>query len=134
MIMNQSYSKITNIEKNTPHIVVNCGATVHVLPLSVIENITHGSMSIRDVEMWVPIFRKVLEEWLYYLPVSDEEYITFRFDRLRWRLHTTKSRLYEICSGKRPILENEDWIKVVDRVAQDWAKRKLNEYAGGVEE
>lgn len=123
--------KATDIEKNAPHIVVSCGETVHVVPLSVIENIAHGSMSIRDVEMWEPIFRKVLGEWFYFLPDNDDEYVTFRFDR--WGLHATMSYLVEIFRGERPILKDDDCIKVVDIVSQEWARRKLNEYAGGVE-
>lgn len=57
-------SNIVNLEEYMPHIVVNCGEQVHVLPKTLIEDVIEGKKCITQIEGWEDIVKVVLTGFL----------------------------------------------------------------------
>lgn len=57
-------NKISNIEEAKPHLSVNCGEKIHVIPVALIEDVIKGRKDLTQLDDWEGIIRRVFEEWL----------------------------------------------------------------------
>lgn len=56
--------KVSNIEDVKPHLTINCGDKVHVVPVSLIEDVIEGRKDLTQIDDWENLARKILQEWL----------------------------------------------------------------------
>lgn len=57
-------NQVTYIEDKKPHLTINCEDGVHVVPVSLLEDVASGQIELTEIENWKPIVKKVLAEWL----------------------------------------------------------------------
>ena len=57
-------SNVLHFEKSKPHVVVECGDGVHVLPVSLIEDVISGRRCLTEIEQWSDIIKVILKEYL----------------------------------------------------------------------
>lgn len=56
---------IINLDEKRPHVnVTTTEGNVHVIPVSVIENIIDGDLDITELDDWKLIMKRILNEWL----------------------------------------------------------------------
>jgi hypothetical protein len=55
---------IVNIEDAKPHLTVNCGESVHVVPVALIEDVIAGKKDFTQLEQWDVLLKTILKEWL----------------------------------------------------------------------
>ena len=61
---------VIGLDERRPHIVVNCGSNVRVLPKKVLEDIVDGRLLLTDVDGWEDISR-VMAKGMLQLLESD---------------------------------------------------------------
>ena len=54
---------VLNIEDHKPHVVV-CGKSVHVVPVSMFNNIINGTLKSKDIEDLDDMLPRIIKEWL----------------------------------------------------------------------
>ena len=63
-VLVQVEDNIVNIEEKLPHIVINCGERVHVLPRSLIVDVIEERKCITQIEGWNDIVKVILTGFL----------------------------------------------------------------------
>ena len=61
---NAMSEKIVNIYDVKQHLTVNCGESVHVLPVSLIEDVINGEKCFTHIEGWGELIKPILRDWL----------------------------------------------------------------------
>ncbi len=56
--------KIVNIEEAKPHLTVNCGETIHVIPVALIEDVIAGKKDFTQLDDWETLLKTILRDWL----------------------------------------------------------------------
>ena len=60
-----SENNIINIEKNTPHLVIDSiGGGQHVIPVSFFEDVRNGRQSLKNLEDFESIVPVIINEWM----------------------------------------------------------------------
>ena len=55
---------VSNIEDYKPHLTVNCGECVHVISISLIEDVISGKKDFTELERWDALLKTILKDWL----------------------------------------------------------------------
>ena len=55
---------IVNIEDAKPHLTVNCGESVHVIPVALIEDVISGKKDFTQFDDWETLLKTILRNWL----------------------------------------------------------------------
>jgi hypothetical protein len=55
---------VTHIEDHKPHLTVNCGETVHVIPVSLIEAVIAGKKDFTQIDDWEDLLKTILRDWI----------------------------------------------------------------------
>lgn len=55
---------VMQLEEARPHLTVNCGETVHVLPVSLINDVIAGKIDFTSIERWEELLKTILKDWL----------------------------------------------------------------------
>lgn len=61
--------KVTHIDDHKPHLTVNCGETVHVVPVALIEDVVNGKTDFTQIEQWDVLLKTILRDWLLSLRI-----------------------------------------------------------------
>lgn len=56
--------KVENIDDFRPHLTVNCGKSVHVVPVALIEDVIAGKKDFTQIDDWVDLLKTILRDWL----------------------------------------------------------------------
>ena len=57
-------AKVSDIFTNQPHITIQGKNRVHVMPVSLIEDVIDGKMDITQIEDWQDFLPTILDDWL----------------------------------------------------------------------
>lgn len=57
-------SKIVNLDENRRYLKITCEGGVHVLPVSLIEDVIAGKKEANHIERWDALLKVILQEWL----------------------------------------------------------------------
>jgi len=57
-------SNVVSMEDYRPHAVISSGRSVHVIPLSVLEDIATGDLRVDQLDGWEEIIPEIIGEWL----------------------------------------------------------------------
>ena len=57
-------NNVINIDESRPHITLNCGKSVHVVPVSLIEDVISGKINFSDIEQCDLLIKPILRDWL----------------------------------------------------------------------
>lgn len=61
-------AKVTRLDDYRPHVAMSCpDYTVHILPLSLIDDIVDGKRSIDDIDDRDMVIRAILADWLLHI-------------------------------------------------------------------
>lgn len=55
---------ITHIDDHKPHLTVNCGESVHVVPVALIEDVISGKKDFTQLDQWNVLLKTILKDWL----------------------------------------------------------------------
>ena len=55
---------VSHIEDYKPHLTVNCGECVHVISISLIEDVISGKKDFTELERWDELLKTILKDWL----------------------------------------------------------------------
>jgi len=55
-----------------PHVVIQCYKAVHVVPVSVFDDIAGGSLDVEDLDDWKDIMKIIIKEWVMEMKRNDE--------------------------------------------------------------
>lgn len=56
--------KIIHIDDHKPHLTVNCGESVHVVPVALIEDVINGKKDFTQLDQWDTLLKTILKDWL----------------------------------------------------------------------
>lgn len=56
--------KVIHIDDQKPHLTINCGDSVHVVPIALIEDVIAGKKCFTQLEQWNDLLKTILVEWL----------------------------------------------------------------------
>lgn len=59
------------LDEYRPHVQIQTGNDVHVLPVKALQEVAEGKRNPYDIEDWPRIMRKIVEEWLFYVELSS---------------------------------------------------------------
>jgi len=57
-------NNIRHISDNKPHLTVNCGESVHVIPVALIEDVIEGKKDFTQLDQWDVLLKTILKDWL----------------------------------------------------------------------
>jgi len=55
---------ISTIDDYRPHLTVNCGESVHVVPVALLEDVISGKKDFTQIEQWDVLLKTILKDWL----------------------------------------------------------------------
>ena len=56
--------KVSSSDGHKPHLTVNCGESVHVVPVALIEDVIEGKKDFTQLERWDVLLKTILKDWL----------------------------------------------------------------------
>ena len=56
--------KVISLDDSRPHLTIKCEDAVHVLPVTVIEDVINGQMCFTDIEGWRELIKPILLDWV----------------------------------------------------------------------
>ena len=59
-----SMKKVTHVDDHKPHLTVNCGESVHIVPVALIEDVINGKRDFTQLEKWDVLLKTILKDWL----------------------------------------------------------------------
>lgn len=55
---------VRQLDEARPHLTVNCKDAVHVIPVSLIDDVINGNVEFTDIENWQSLIKVILREWI----------------------------------------------------------------------
>lgn len=59
-------SKVTDIDNERPHYLINTGDKIHVLPESFVNDVINGKRRWTEADDWEPMLIAILSDWQLY--------------------------------------------------------------------